>query len=224
MSLSKNIRYLRKQKGMSQDELAEKLNYKSYTTIQKWESGVSEPPLSKTHELANIFDVSINKLVNSDLEVSEDEIDLTEKGKDDIQINVKNVPFIPDPVAAGIPDTIEGYSELPTIPIAREFLGKYANRKDLIIMRVNGESMNRIIPNGSYIGLITNIKIENLKDGDLVVFSQEYNYSLKHYYDLGNEILFKPNSTNLSFREIRCKKDERLKIVGKVIMSSLKYE
>lgn len=207
--LVENLKKLISERGINQTEFAKLMNYPE-TTVSNWFLKNTYPRPDKIQEMANFFGVR--------------RIDLTEKGKDDIQINVKNVPYITDPVAAGIPDTIEGYSELPTIPIANEFLGKYANRKDLIIMRVNGESMNRIIPNGSYIGLITNIKIENLKDGDLVVFSQEYNYSLKHYYDLGNEILFKPNSTNLSFREIRCKKDERLKIVGKVIMSSLKYE
>ena len=39
MTLAKNIRYLRKQKGFSQEDIAKKLGYKSYTTIQKWEMG-----------------------------------------------------------------------------------------------------------------------------------------------------------------------------------------
>ena len=68
MSLSKNIRYLRKKQGWGQDLLAEKLGYKSYTTIQKWESGVSEPPLKIVHALADLFNVDITDLTNSDLE------------------------------------------------------------------------------------------------------------------------------------------------------------
>lgn len=68
MALSHNIRYLRKKQGWGQDTLAEKLGYKSYTTIQKWESGVSEPPLKVVHELASIFNVDINDLTNCDLE------------------------------------------------------------------------------------------------------------------------------------------------------------
>ena len=42
MALAKNIRYLRKKMGYSQDDVAEKLGYKLYTTIQKWEMGTSE--------------------------------------------------------------------------------------------------------------------------------------------------------------------------------------
>lgn len=68
MSLARNIRYLRRKQGWGQDTLAEKLGYKSYTTIQKWESGVSEPPLKMVHTLAALFNVDINDLTNCDLE------------------------------------------------------------------------------------------------------------------------------------------------------------
>jgi transcriptional regulator with XRE-family HTH domain len=68
MALAHNIRYLRKKQGWGQDTLAEKLGYKSYTTIQKWESGVSEPPLKVVHALAELFGVDIDELTSSDLE------------------------------------------------------------------------------------------------------------------------------------------------------------
>ena len=71
MSLSHNIRFLRKKQGWGQDTLAEMLGYKSYTTIQKWESGVSEPPLKKVHALASLFQVDINDLTQCDLEAGE---------------------------------------------------------------------------------------------------------------------------------------------------------
>ncbi|KWZ77448.1 helix-turn-helix domain-containing protein [Anaerococcus tetradius] len=63
----KNIRYLRKLKNMTQDDLAEKLGYKSFTTIQKWESGNSEPNLKKLKQLAEIFNVDIDNLAQIDL-------------------------------------------------------------------------------------------------------------------------------------------------------------
>lgn len=68
MFLSKNIRYLRKEKQWSQEYIAEKLGYKSYTTIQKWEMGISEPPLKKLKELSILFDVDMNDLANKNLE------------------------------------------------------------------------------------------------------------------------------------------------------------
>lgn len=67
MTLGKNIRYLRRKKDWSQDILAEKLGYKSYTTIQKWEMGTSEPPLKKLKQIADIFCVDMNDLANVDM-------------------------------------------------------------------------------------------------------------------------------------------------------------
>ena len=68
MTLSKNIRYLRRKREMSQEQLADLLGYKSYTTIQKWESGVSEPPIKVVQQIAEIFHVDINDLTTKDLE------------------------------------------------------------------------------------------------------------------------------------------------------------
>ena len=67
MEFSSNLRYLRKERGMSQDELADKLGYKSFTTIQKWESGVSEPSVSTLKVIANIFGVSMDQMINQNL-------------------------------------------------------------------------------------------------------------------------------------------------------------
>lgn len=64
MYLADNIRYMRKKMNMSQEDLANRLGYKSYTTIQKWESGVSEPPLKKLKELADIFEVDMDWLTS----------------------------------------------------------------------------------------------------------------------------------------------------------------
>lgn len=66
--LGDNIRYLRLKQGLSQDFLADKLGYKSYTTIQKWESGVSEPPVKKLKELASIFNIDMDDLASKDLQ------------------------------------------------------------------------------------------------------------------------------------------------------------
>ena len=76
MYLAKNIRFLRKKNDWSQEYIAEKLGYKSYTTIQKWEMGTSEPPLKKLKELATLFNVDINDLANKDFTASSESIDI----------------------------------------------------------------------------------------------------------------------------------------------------
>lgn len=69
MRLSENIRHFRKLRNLSQDEIAKKLGYKSFTTIQKWETGASEPPVGKLYELADILQVNIMDLLSDETDV-----------------------------------------------------------------------------------------------------------------------------------------------------------
>ena len=89
-------------------------------------------------------------------------------------------------------------------------------------MRVNGESMNRVIPNGSLIGLITNISPSSLSNGDIVVFSNNYEYSVKRFFkDKKNKrYIFNPDSYETCFDDIIIPFDnsDGLNIIGKVIM------
>lgn len=62
MDLSKKIYELRKANGMSQEQLAEKMNV-SRQSISKWESGESLPDIDRLPELSRIFDVTIDSLL-----------------------------------------------------------------------------------------------------------------------------------------------------------------
>jgi repressor LexA len=93
LSLAKNIRYLRKKNGFSQDYVAEKLNYKSYTTIQKWEMGTSEPPFKKLKELSELFGVDMDDLANIDLEVKANQIPSDSLPKNLVRLD--KVTYIP---------------------------------------------------------------------------------------------------------------------------------
>jgi len=52
---------------MSQEDLAKRLGYRSFTTIQKWESEVSEPPVKALEKMAQIFGVKMDDMARSDL-------------------------------------------------------------------------------------------------------------------------------------------------------------
>ena len=59
--LSENIRNLRKQKGMSQEELAAKLNVVRQT-VSKWEQDLSVPDSEMLILIAEVFDVPVSRL------------------------------------------------------------------------------------------------------------------------------------------------------------------
>ena len=70
--LSENLRTLRKAKGLSQDELAIRVNVVRQT-ISKWEKGLSVPDGDLLIRLADIFEVSVGELLGARIE-SEQEI------------------------------------------------------------------------------------------------------------------------------------------------------
>ena len=61
-ALNENIAALRKEKGMTQEELAAKLGV-SGQAVSKWESGVCCPDIGLLPELADTFGVSLDKLM-----------------------------------------------------------------------------------------------------------------------------------------------------------------
>lgn len=61
--IAKNISDLRTAKGMTQIELAEKLNY-SDKAVSKWERGESLPDITVFKKIAELFDVTIDYFVD----------------------------------------------------------------------------------------------------------------------------------------------------------------
>lgn len=67
MILAEKIIKLRKQNGLSQEELAMRLNV-SRQSVSKWESGTSVPDLNKIIRLSEIFEVSTDYLLKDEIE------------------------------------------------------------------------------------------------------------------------------------------------------------
>ena len=67
MKLSEKIFTLRKEKGLSQEELAEKLNV-SRQAVSRWEGGSALPDATNVLQLSRLFEVSADYLLNDDWE------------------------------------------------------------------------------------------------------------------------------------------------------------
>jgi len=63
----KNLRYLRKKGSLNQEEISTLFN-KRANTIGNWENGKSEPSLTELIKLGAYFNVSLQALLNIDLE------------------------------------------------------------------------------------------------------------------------------------------------------------
>ena len=68
--LGEKIYQYRTQKGLSQQELAEKLNV-SRQSVSKWEVGGAVPDLARLKEMAALFGVTLDELVSEEAETAE---------------------------------------------------------------------------------------------------------------------------------------------------------
>ena len=69
MEFGEKLQELRKNKDMTQEELAEAL-YVSRTAISKWESGRGYPSIDSLKEISRFFSVSIDELLSAEKMVS----------------------------------------------------------------------------------------------------------------------------------------------------------
>ena len=211
MVLADNIRYLRKKRGWSQDYLAERLGYKSYTTIQKWESGVSEPPLKKAHAIADLFGVDINDLTGSNIEDAE-----TKLPPDAIPYApTQRIPIL-GRISAGLPlyaeEQIEGYTYTDL-----NHGGEY------FALRVHGDSMNAIRIYDDDLLIIR--KQDVVEDGEIaVVMVNDDEATVKCWHRRENIVMLEPKSTNPTHQmQIYDAKETPIRVIGKVVQNQIMY-
>lgn len=114
MDFSEKLIRLRKQYGMSQEQLADKMNI-TRQSVSKWESGGTVPELAKLVALSEMFDVSIDYLVKDYIEkerpgnLRDDAADRSEDTKrleekvDSLARYVRGYQYTSKTTVAGIP-------------------------------------------------------------------------------------------------------------------------
>lgn len=76
--LNENLKTIRKQKGLSQEELAIRLNVVRQT-ISKWEKGLSVPDSDMLVKMADILEVSVGELLGSKITDEKNKDEITEQ-------------------------------------------------------------------------------------------------------------------------------------------------
>lgn len=73
--IAKNLSTLRSQSGLTQAELAEKLNY-SDKAVSRWERGDTLPDINVLYQLCDFYGIDMNTLVSDDAELTPPKKDL----------------------------------------------------------------------------------------------------------------------------------------------------
>ena len=204
--ISDNLKRLMEEHEISNIELSEKIGV-SQSTVGKWLLQKSVPRMGAIEKLADYFNVNKS--------------DILENKPVAVMLPAHEYSLWPFTTGAGIADYEFSSESLEKISIPDQFLGKYAGRKDIIIFEVNGESMNKIIPNHSFVA----VEYKNIdycpRTGDVVVFRiLGDGLGIKRYIDMYDEIMLKPESTDPVYTELRFNKNsaDDLEILGKVVM------
>lgn len=87
MILAEKVALLRKKKGWSQEELAEKLGI-SRQSVSKWESGSSIPDIDKIILLSRLFQVSTDYLLKDEMEENENAVQAVEVSDEPVKRSV----------------------------------------------------------------------------------------------------------------------------------------
>ena len=80
MELGNHIKHYRNEKGLSQEELAERV-YVTRQTISNWENNKNYPDINSIVLLSEVFEISIDNLIKGDLEQMKNEINSEEVKK-----------------------------------------------------------------------------------------------------------------------------------------------
>lgn len=87
---SENLKSIRKAKGMTQNELANRLNVVRQT-ISKWEKGLSVPDTEMLIKIAEIFEVSVSELLGTKIEQEDNDNKIAEQlSRINEQLSVRN--------------------------------------------------------------------------------------------------------------------------------------
>ncbi len=110
MEFNEKLQELRKSKGLTQEELAEKL-YVSRTAVSKWESGRGYPNIESLKEISKFFSVSIDELLSGEklLFIAEKENKTNKKNIYDLLFSIIDLFYVLLIVLPLYPDTVNGF-------------------------------------------------------------------------------------------------------------------
>lgn len=214
VTFGERIRKLANRLGKEEQDLAKDLGL-TKSQLSHYINGRRKVPSELLQKIVDTYNISPLFLFRE----TEQLYDVASEEKD--AYNTKSqYKYFPTYISAGLPNDIEGITETEVISIPDTIMGKYAGNKDIFITRINGDSMNRVMPDGSLIAVKPIESIKQLKDGDIVVFSHDHEYSVKRFYHYDDMVVFRPDSDDIRFSELRLPKSdiENLQIHGKVVL------
>jgi len=224
-NFSNRLKQALKENKMKQVDVIEKSKmYKeelgvqiSKTDISKYVNGKVNPGQNKLYILAKILNVSEAWLLGYNVE--KERIDDGTRNKMNKQLEtlpVKQITVV-SKISAGLPI----YSEENLIDYTYIATKDLNEEKELLGLKVSGDSMNKIFQDGEVVVIEKDSVIENGQIG--VVMVNGYNGTLKRIRYNGDQLMLLPESTNPEHLPQVYSDESEIKFIGKVVASVKKF-
>lgn len=201
--LGENLKYLRKINGLTQEELANKLNIKR-SAVGAYEEGRATPKISVLQQLASIFNLSIDHLVGQSFK----ETGLSKLGNNvDVhgqnlriitavvnKANKEYITLVPGKASAGYTKGFGDPEYIEKLPMFNFPLPELSQERTYRIFQISGDSMEPI-KSGSYIICEYVLDWEYIKEGEpYILITQTEGILYKRLYKNGDELLLQSDN------------------------------
>lgn len=199
---------------LSQSEISRRAKV-SKSSLSAWLKGEYEAKQDSVFRLANVLDVSEGWLMG----LTDDPFPINRSAHQeiDLQKNSRKLPIIN--VSAGLPETDN--DDVYTIEVPNYYEEDF-NKNNLFAIKVIGESMNKVLPNNSFVICKKAQDRDEIKNGDYVVYKKDNGYCIKKFFETDTLLIFEHMSYDDSFEtKVYNKSDledlDVLEIIGVVV-------
>lgn len=206
MNTADIIKKRREELGLSQEELAEKLGYKSRSSINKIELGLSDIPFAKIPSFAKALDIKPEVLMGW----TEEKTQPKKQEESNVAHIYAESDFMMIPlyssISAGYGTEESEFIEMIAVP------GLKPNGNTYFAVKVRGHSMEPKIPDGSTIIIKKDIAIDN---GEIGAFNLNDENLVKQKKFIKDKLIL--HSFNLAFDDKVVNEFDDFREYGKVV-------
>ena len=207
-NIADGLKKSRKAAGLTVDQVGEHVG-KSGKTISAWEVGRGQPNGDELIALCKLLGVTLRDFYGADAILP------------DIEAAYVDVPMF-GRIAAGTP--IEMLEADGTHPVPRGVIDRYP---DAFLLRVDGNSMNRILPNGSF-ALVDPCDEVTADNKPYAVCVNGYSATIKRVRKLANGFELAPDSTDPTYKPVVYdygeEGTETITVIGRVVWYCVPFD
>lgn len=210
MTIYDRIRKLREEKGMSQQELAERVGFKTASAVNKIELGLRNINQSKVSDFAKALNTTTSYLIDGEDRPNAQSFKLVPPTITD---DVVTFPVIGE-IAAGYDEiAVEDWSG-ETVEVPKSYL-RGRDRSEFFVLSVHGDSMYPLYQDGDKVLILRQSTLNRSGDVGAIVYDGECATLKKIEYVQGEDWLkLIPINPNYPPREITGSDLEQCRVLG----------